>query len=178
MPQVWQPSHLTRQQLEERRLAIQPFLLDKSRTPASLAEEFGVKPGTIRTWRRRLQARGSLEATLTTGRPTRLTDAQVAELLETLQRGPDLERFPDGRWTTHRVREVIGLQSVRRVVRPRLGRQTAAPLGLFLAEARTTRTGTESGANRGVAGSGASGLGKKKWTLGKRSSGQMRSGSA
>ena len=110
MPQVWQPSHLTRQQLEERRLAIQPFLLDQSRTPASLAEEFGVKPGTIRTWRQRLRARGSLEATLTTGRPTRLTDIQVAELLETLQRGPDLERFPDGRWTTPRVREVIGLQ--------------------------------------------------------------------
>ena len=110
MPQVWQPSRLTRQQMEERRLAIQPFLLDTSRTPASLAEEFGVKPGTIRTWRLRLQARGSLEATRTTGRPTRLTDAQVAELLETLQRGPDLERFPDGRWTTHRVREVIGLQ--------------------------------------------------------------------
>lgn len=110
MPQVWQPSRLTRQQLEERRLAIQPLLLDKTRTPASLAEEFGVKPGTIRTWWRRLQARGSLEATPTPGRPTRLTDAQVAELLETLQRGPDLERYPDGRWTTHRVREVIGLQ--------------------------------------------------------------------
>ena len=96
--------------MEERRLAIQRFLLDTSRTPASLAEEFGVKPGTIRTWRLRLQARGSLEATLTTGRPTRLTDAQVAGLLETLQRGPDLQRFPDGRWTTPRVREVIGLQ--------------------------------------------------------------------
>jgi transposase len=110
MPQVWQLSHLTRQQLEERRLAIQPFLLNQSRTTTSLAEDFGVKPGTIRTWRRRLQARGSLEATRTTGRPTRLTDTQVAEVLETLQRGPDLERFPDGRWTTHRVREVIGLQ--------------------------------------------------------------------
>ena len=110
MPQVWQPSRLTRQQMEERRLAIQPFLLDQSRTTSSLAEDFGVKPSTIRTWRQRLHARGSLEATLTTGRPTRLTDVQVAELLETLQRGPDLERFPDGRWTTHRVREVIGLQ--------------------------------------------------------------------
>ncbi|MGY2895941.1 transposase [Deinococcus sp. UYEF24] len=39
-----------------------------------------------------------------------MTDVQVAELLETLQRGPDLQHFPDGRWTTPRVREVIGLQ--------------------------------------------------------------------
>jgi transposase len=110
MPQVWQPSQLTRQQMEERRLAIQPLLFDTSRTLASLAEEFGVKPGTIHTWRQRLKTRGSLEATRTTGRPTWLNDVQVAELLETLQRGPDPERFPDGRWTTPRVREVIGLQ--------------------------------------------------------------------
>jgi transposase len=34
----------------------------------------------------------------------------VAELLDTLQLGPDLQRFPDGRWTAVRVREVIGQQ--------------------------------------------------------------------
>lgn len=111
MPQTWHPSCLTRQQLEERRLAIQPLLPDTTRTTASLAENFGVKASTIRVWRRRLRLRGSLEATPTPGRPTKLNDAQVAELLDTLQRGPDLQRFPDGRWTTVRVREVIGRQS-------------------------------------------------------------------
>ena len=110
MAQIWQPSRLTRQQLEERRLAIQPLLLDASHTTATLAEDFGVKPITIRVWRQRLRARGSLEGTIAPGRPTKLNDTQVAELLDTLQLGPDLQRFPDGRWTAVRVREVIGQQ--------------------------------------------------------------------
>ena len=110
MLQTWHPSRLTRQQLEERRLAIQPLLPDTTHTTASLAENFGVKASTVRVWRRRLRLRGSLEATPTPGRPTKLNDAQVAELLDTLQLGPDPQRFPDGRWTTVRVREVIGQQ--------------------------------------------------------------------
>jgi hypothetical protein len=47
MPQTWHPSCLTRQQLEERRLAIQPLLPDTTRTTASLAENFGVKASTL-----------------------------------------------------------------------------------------------------------------------------------
>ena len=57
-----------------------------------------------------MKERGSLEATLSSGRPTRLNDAQVAEIIGVLQEAPDPERFPDGRWTTERVREVIGLK--------------------------------------------------------------------
>ena len=110
MPQVWKPTRLTRQQLEERRLAAQPLLNDPEWSTASIAEHFGVKPGTVRVWRVRLKERGSLEATLSSGRPTRLNDAQVAEIIGVLQEAPDPERFPDGRWTTERVREVIGLK--------------------------------------------------------------------
>ena len=95
MAQVWQPTRLTRQQLEERRLAAQPLLNDPEWSTASIAEHFGVKPGTVRVWRVRLKERGSLEATLSSGRPTRLNDAQVAEIIGVLQEAPDPERFPD-----------------------------------------------------------------------------------
>lgn len=110
MPQVWQPTHLTRQQLEERRLAAQPFLADPEWSTAAIAEYFGVKTSTVRVWRVRLKERGSLEATLSSGRPNWLDDAQVAEIIDILQQGPDPECFPDGRWTTPRVRDMIGLK--------------------------------------------------------------------
>lgn len=109
MVPIWQPSQFTRQQMEERRLAAQTLLLDASHTSASIAEHFGVKSSTVRVWRKRLRENGSLLATPTPGRPPALNDAQVAELIEDLQQGPDPQRYPDGRFTTARVREHIGL---------------------------------------------------------------------
>lgn len=34
----------------------------------------------------------------------------VAEIMELLQAGPDRQQFSDGRWTTARIRELIGLK--------------------------------------------------------------------
>lgn len=110
MSPVWQPSQFTRQQMEERRLAAEPLLKDSNHTSVSIAEHFGVKPSTVRVWRKRLREEGSLQATPTPGRPAALNDAQVAELIEDLQKGPDPQRYPDGRFTTARVREHIGLK--------------------------------------------------------------------
>ncbi|GAA5502369.1 IS630 family transposase ISDge17 [Deinococcus xinjiangensis] len=110
MPQFWQPTRLTRQQLGERRLAAQPLLTDPEWSTAAIAEYFGVKPSTVRVWRVRLKERGSLEATRSSGRPNLLDDAQVAQIIDLLQQVPDPERFPDGRWTTQRVRDEIGLK--------------------------------------------------------------------
>jgi transposase len=62
----------------------------------------------VRTWRRRLRLRESLEATRATGRPLHLSDAQVADIMTVLQAGPDVARHPDQRWTCPRVRDVIG----------------------------------------------------------------------
>ncbi|MFD1734010.1 hypothetical protein ACFSC4_26630 [Deinococcus malanensis] len=39
---LWRPARLTRTQQEERRLAGQPFLDDRTRTDRDLAEQFGV----------------------------------------------------------------------------------------------------------------------------------------
>lgn len=110
MSEVWRPRRLTRQQMEERRLAALPFLADRSSSSRVLAERFGVAPSVIRYWRQRLARGESFEATRATGRPSFLSDAQVAEVMELVQAGPDPHRFPDGRWTTARIREEIGLK--------------------------------------------------------------------
>ena len=110
MSEIWQPSRLTRQQMEERRLAALPLLSDRSVPSRVVAEQFGVAPSVIRYWRQRLARGESLEATRSTGRPSFLNDAQVAEIMEWIQAGPDPEQYPDGRWTTARIREQIGLR--------------------------------------------------------------------
>ena len=106
----WQPSRWTRGQLEERRLYAQPFLEAGSKTSRELAELTGVSTSTVRSWRKRLRARESLEATRAPGPPSRLCDEQVAEIIEIFQSSPDPQQFPDQRWTCPRMREVIGLR--------------------------------------------------------------------
>jgi transposase len=108
MAQSWQPSKWTRQQQEERRLYAQPYLISGELSTAQIAERAGVSASTVRTRRRRLRLRESLEATRATGRPPHLSDAQVAEIMSVLQAGPDVERYPDQRWTCPRVRDLIG----------------------------------------------------------------------
>lgn len=110
MIEVWQPKRFTRQQMEERRLAALPFLVDASLSSTTIARRFGVGSSAVRDWRRRLQRGESLEATLSTGRPAFLTDAQAAEVITMIQAGPDRQRFPDGRWTTARIRDEIGVR--------------------------------------------------------------------
>ena len=110
MTEQWQPSRWTRAQLEERRLYAQPFLETGTKTSRELAEQTGVSASTVRSWRKRFRARGSLEATLAPGPPSRLSDEQVVALIEVFRSPPDPQQFPDQRWTCPRVREVIGLR--------------------------------------------------------------------
>ena len=108
MTEVWRPRLLTRQQMEERRLAALPFLKDQTLSSTVLARQFGVAPTAIRAWRQRLAQGDSLEATRSTGRPAFLTDEQIAELMDIIRAGPDLQQYADGRWTTARIRSLIG----------------------------------------------------------------------
>jgi transposase len=110
MSLIWQPSQWTRAQLEERRLFAKPLLEAGELNATQIAELSGVSPSTVRAWRRRLRQQGSLEATRAPGPPRRLTDEQIATIMDVLQTGPDPARFPDQRWTCPRVREVIGLR--------------------------------------------------------------------
>lgn len=96
--------------MEERRLAALPFLHDRTLSSTVLARQFGVAPTAIRAWRKRLSQGDTLEATRSTGRPAFLADEQIAELIDIIRAGPDLAQYPDGRWTTARIRELIGLQ--------------------------------------------------------------------
>lgn len=110
MLRVWRPSTLTRDQLEERRLYAQQLLAQGNVRPKQMAETLGVSESTVRTWKQRLRERGSLQATRAAGPPQRLSAEQRTRLGELLRAGPLAAGYPDSRWTTSRVREVIGLR--------------------------------------------------------------------
>lgn len=56
MSEIWQPSRLTRQQMEERRLAALPLLSDRSVPSRVIAERFGVAPSVMVVLQKILQA--------------------------------------------------------------------------------------------------------------------------
>ncbi len=107
MLRVWRPSTLTRDQLEERRLYAQQLLIAGEVSPKAIAETVGVSESTVRTWKQRLRERGSLQATRAAGPSPRLSPEQRTQLGELLRAGPLAAGYPDSRWTTSRVREVI-----------------------------------------------------------------------
>ena len=110
MLSVWRPSTLTRDQLEERRLYAQHLLVAGEVSPKQIAETVGVSESTVRTWKQRLRERGSLQATRAVGPAPRLSPEQRTRLGELLRAGPLAAGCPDARWTTSRVREVIGVR--------------------------------------------------------------------
>lgn len=105
---VWRPSTLTRDQLEERRLYAQQLLATGEISTKEIAETLGVSESTVRTWKQRLREYGSLKATQAPGPPQRLSPEQRTRLGELLRAGPLAAGYPDARWTTSRVRAIIG----------------------------------------------------------------------
>lgn len=110
MTDRWLPSHLTRAQLEERRLHFLQLLETQQHSTQELAEFLGVSMSTIRTWKHRLRQRGTdaLQATVTAGRAPALSQEQRNTLKGLLTEGAHVHGFPDASWTTFRVRDVIG----------------------------------------------------------------------
>ena len=110
MTDRWLPSHLTRAQLEERRLHFLQLIETQTHTTRELAEFLGVSVSTIHTWKHLLRHHGSdaLKATLTTGRVPALSEEQRDALKRLINEGAHVHGFPDSSWTTPRVREVIG----------------------------------------------------------------------
>lgn len=104
----WLPGHLTRTQLEERRLTALDWILRGTHPNKEIAEHFGVSVHTVYSWKARLKEKGTLEATVAQGPRTRLTTEQHAHLRTLLQEGPIHHGFPDDTWTTRRVRDLIG----------------------------------------------------------------------
>ena len=110
MTDHWRPSHLTRAQLEERRLHFLQLLETGQHSGKELAEFLGVSMGTLRTWKYLLRQHGSdaLQATVTTGRVPALSEEQRNTLKRFLNEGAHVHGFPDSSWSTLRVRDVIG----------------------------------------------------------------------
>jgi len=110
MQSAWFPQQLTRQQLEERRLEAAKLIHQGEYTRSALARHFSVSLTTINTWIKRFRAEGEagLRATISSGRPAGLKEAQKNTLIEKLRQGPRADGHQQALWTTKRVADLIG----------------------------------------------------------------------
>lgn len=103
-----QETLLTRDEMERRRLAAARELL-AGESQASVARKYGVSRTTASRWHRALAENdiSSLRRRRATGRPSRLSPEQRAELVAIHAAGPRVWGFDSDRWTTTRLGEVI-----------------------------------------------------------------------
>jgi transposase len=101
-------STFTRDEMERRRLLAAQDLLNGI-SQSHVARKFSVSRTTASRWRRALDANGveALKKRRATGRPSRLTRDQLAQIREIYFQGPAAWGFPTGRWTTARMAEAI-----------------------------------------------------------------------
>lgn len=101
-------NYLTRDEMERRRLAAAQDLMN-GLSQASVARKFGVSRTTASRWQRTLNGDGleCLRKRRATGRPTRLTAAQMRQVVEMYVAGPRELGFEADRWTTARLAEAI-----------------------------------------------------------------------
>jgi transposase len=106
---VWQPTRLTRVQLEERRLAAGRLLRARQLSQAEIARELGVSRASVTRWQRRLEQAGvrGLRQRYPPGRPSRLTAPQWRHLFRLLRRGAQAAGFETERWTLRRIAQVV-----------------------------------------------------------------------
>ena len=105
----WQPTRLTRAQVEERRLAAGRLLRAKRLSAAEIAREVGVSRTSVTRWQRRLAQAGlrGLRRRSPPGRASYLTTAQWRHLLQILRRGAVAAGFATEQWTLRRIAEVV-----------------------------------------------------------------------
>lgn len=108
----WQPSALTRDQLEERRLAGGRLLKAGKLSQSAIAVKLGVSRATVSDWNKQLRAGGlpRLRRRPPPGRPSRLSREQGQDLLRLLKRGALASGFETDRWTLPRIQKVIERQ--------------------------------------------------------------------
>ena len=95
---VWQPTQLTMQQKEERRLAAAQFLREGRLTQAEIARRLGVSPKAVSNWAQRLATHGlaGLHSRPKPGRRSHLSAEQWQQVLEYLQQGAQAVHNPPG----------------------------------------------------------------------------------
>jgi putative transposase len=106
---AWKPSSLTREQMEERRLAGGRLLRQGKLSQAEIARELGVSRATVSDWAKRLRAEGlrGLRRRVGGGRSSKLTPEQQRQLVRLLKRGALAAGFETDRWTAGRVQQLI-----------------------------------------------------------------------
>src|SRR5687768_6260664 len=106
---AWRPTRLTREQMEERRLAAGRLLRAGKLSQAEIAREVGVSRTSVTRWKRRLACGGrrGLRRRRAPGRASRLTAVQWRRLGRMLDRGARAAGFGTEQWTLRRVAAVV-----------------------------------------------------------------------
>jgi transposase len=104
---TWKPTHLTREQMEERRLQGAQLLKASKLSQAEIARQLGVSRTAVMRWAQQLAAGQSLRRRVAPGRPPKLTRAQQRTLPRLLKRGARAAGFPTERWTLGRIQHLI-----------------------------------------------------------------------
>jgi transposase len=94
--------------LERRRLAA-ARLLRQELSQSEVARRVGVHRQSVSRWAGELEQSGvgGLRRAKRTGRPPKLSAAQLRDREQALKRGPEACGFATGRWTARRVRDLI-----------------------------------------------------------------------
>lgn len=107
----WQPTTLTKQQMEARRLEGGRLLLSGAMSQADIARHLGVSPVAVAKWKQRIDASGgsldALHATTARGLPAQLDDWQWIELKGLILKGAQAAGFPSERWTLPRIQQLV-----------------------------------------------------------------------
>lgn len=106
---TWKPSYLTREQMEERRLAGGRLLKAGKMSKAEISRQLGVSRATVGAWAKTIKAKGigGLRKRKAAGSASKLSDTQKQKLKRKLDRGALACGFPTDRWTLERVQKLI-----------------------------------------------------------------------
>jgi transposase len=106
---AWQPTHLTAQQLEERRREAAHLLRSGTCSQAQVARALGVSEASVSRWAASLRRSGvrALRVRPRTGRPPKLSEEGWREVCRVLKRGARALGYRNERWTLSRVAQLI-----------------------------------------------------------------------
>ena len=106
---TWKPSYLTREQMEERRLAGGRLLKAGKLSQAEIARQLGVSRTTVSDWAKKLKVEGmrGLRMRTAKGGTSKLTKEQKQKLKRLLDRGAPACGFSTVGCTLERVQELI-----------------------------------------------------------------------
>ena len=106
---VWRPTHLTAEQMEERRLVAATLLREGQLSQAEIARHVGVSRASVCRWAATLAQAGprGLAARPNLGPPARLDDKAWTRLGRLLDRGAVAAGFATERWTLERIAALI-----------------------------------------------------------------------